>query len=123
MLTRHDLRLTYKILKLASDHHIIPVTFDTLSGRMRCQSLDSSNRVFPLLLTIGLSHGLLMTLRTIQVGLFSDLGEILEDYIPLMIIMIGATSFSALTAYFLFFRDVVENAVVYNEILGIRGKN
>ena len=120
MLTRHDLRLTYKIFQVGSALNIFPVTFDPVTGQMKSQESRLRRFIFKIWQTLGFSHISYIILRTVQAGYFSE--STYSDVIPLMITL--CTAFSGIFIYtnFIFVTRAQENVKVYNELLRIRGE-
>ena len=120
MLTRHDLRWSYKIFQVGSALNIFPVTFDPVTGRMKSQKSGLRRFIFRIWQTVGLSHIFYIVLRTVQTGLSSETKY--RDFTPLMLTLCVIFTGFFLYTDFMFLKRVEENVKVYNELLRIRGE-
>ena len=121
MLTRHDLRWSYKIFQVLSAMNIFPVTFDPVTGQMSRQTSMWRNVIFKIWLLLGLTHIFYIAMRTGQ-AIFLSESATHKDFFPMMsIILFGFLTFF-LFLYLPFGPGIVENVAVFNEILRMRGK-
>ena len=120
MLTRHDLRWTYKIFQIGSALNVFPVTFEPVTGQMKSQDSGLKKCIFKIWQTLGFCHIFYLTLRTIYTGHFS--GSTYRDFLSLMIIL--CVTFLGIFRYtdFIFVTRIEANVKVYNELLRIRGE-
>ena len=138
MLTKEDLKWTYKCLSLYSKLGIIPVTFKPAgilgegAGEMRTGEVSIWKRVgFKLTQTLFTSQTLFISFRTLEYvtqGVFLEDGgqqdtDLDWDLVPMLLIFTDGYLTFDVTTHFIFDFGRQLNAKIYNEILKLRGES
>ena len=120
MLTRHNLRWNYRVLKLASILNIYPVTFDSVTGQMKIQESKPRKFISYAWLAVLFCHFIYTGVGTIRAAFFS--GPSYTDFVPVMISFVYGMFCVGTSTHLMFSQRAQENVVVYNEVLRIRSK-